>query len=158
MDRPPLAARLALPLRLPAASAGGLAALLVPLEIAGLIPSPFIAALAIGLAVPTAVFFLIAVFDRRFQNAVSALNSERRAAARALGWRARLFGWGLPGGDRALIVVRVVLLGEAMTCAFLPGHSAAAGLAVAAFALATLLAMALMARPFPAAEFKGLFT
>ena len=83
MDTEVLASRLATRLRLPIAAVG-VASLL--LAIANLFLHVvddrliIVAATVVGIA--AVVLFLCAVFDMRFQRALSALNAERRAEAR----------------------------------------------------------------------------
>lgn len=158
MDRAPLASRLADRFRTPAVFAGWLAAALVPADLIGAAPGEVTASAAVAVGAAAVVLFVVAVCDPRFQKAVSALNVERRRLARAMGWRARLIGWGLPNGDGSLIVLRLVLFAELLAACAMAGHVAATSLAVAAFALTTLLTMALLAARLPSTEFKGLFT
>lgn len=136
--------------------AGWVAAVLGPLGVAGVARTALVTGAAIAVGGAAAILFLIGVFDRRLQNAVSALNLERRAQARDLGWRARLFGWGLPGRDGGLVVVRVVLLVEVFASCFFP-DAAASALVFAAFSLTTMVAMGLLARSYPTNAFRGGF-
>jgi hypothetical protein len=114
--------------------------------------------MTIAVAVLAAVMFVCSVFDPRFQNAVSALNAERRAQALKLGWRARLFGWGLPGGDRLLLAVGIVLIVEAWASSNIVHHFSAASLSFAAFFLTAMTSIGLMVRGYPSDQFKRPFT
>jgi hypothetical protein len=104
------------------------------------------------IAIPGLGLFLCAIFDPRFHNALSALNAERRQRARTLGWAARLFGWGLPAGDRLLFAVALLVL-----TALVAGNGfhkpSAAALAFAGFWLVTIAQIALMVRDRPDDQF-----
>lgn len=95
-----------------------------------------------------ASIFICSVFDIRFQEAIFALNAERRAAADKMGWKARRFGIGLPVGDRLLfalsflLVVVMIIAGAAHR---FPAHV----LSFAAFMLIGCCNIALMARGYP---------
>jgi hypothetical protein len=150
MDTDLFASRLATRLRLPIAAVG-VASLL--LAIANLflhvVGDQLIVVAATVVGVAAAGMFLSAVFDMRFQRAVSALNAERRAEARENGSLSRLTGWGLPVGDRLLVTVSLPLLVMALVAANYFHRPPATALLVAAFALVGLAQMALMVRGQP---------
>ncbi len=136
--------RLAVRCRIPVAVAGvvsavlGIANLLSPIVSDALAQS---VALAVGVA--AAVMFLSATFDPRFHRAISAINAERRAQARALGWQARLLGWGLPTGDPLLVAVCLLLAAEILVSVSFAHHFPSAILGLAAFFLAGMTSIAL---------------
>jgi hypothetical protein len=101
--------------------------------------------------------FFCAVFDARLQKAVSALNAERRAQARASGMRARLLGWGLPVGDRLLFIVSLPPLVVGLISAYVFNQLPATALCFAAFFLSAMTNIALMARSYPTDRFMGPF-
>jgi hypothetical protein len=104
---------------------------------------------------PAAALFAAGVCDMRLQNAVSALNAERRLAARTKGWKGRLFGWGLPVGDPMLFALTLVLVSEAVFSADIVGRWPATALCLAACALVIITQIALMARGYPTDRYVG---
>lgn len=147
METDLFATRLATRFRLPIAAVG-IASLL--LAVANLFFDAvddrliIVAATVVGIA--AAGLFLCAVFDMRFQRAVSALNAERRAEARDKGRLSRLTGWGLPVGDRLLVALSFPLLASCLVAANYFHRGPTTALLFAAFALVGLAQMALMVR------------
>jgi hypothetical protein len=144
--------------RLPIAAVALISAALAAANIAQFLSDRAAMCVAIGVGVAAATMFFCAVFDMRLQKAVSALNAERRAQARALGTRAaRLLGWGLPVGDRLLFAVSLPLLVVGLISANVFNHLAAAALSFAAFFLTVMTNIALTARTYPTDRFMGPF-
>lgn len=103
-----------------------------------------VAATVVGVA--AVGLFLCAVFDVRFQRAVSALNETRRAEARNKGRLSRLTRWGLPVGDWLLVSVSLPLLAVGLVAANQFHRGPPTALLFAAFALVALAQIALMVR------------
>ena len=103
-----------------------------------------VAAAMVGIA--AVGLFLCAVFDARFQRAVSALNAKRRRAARNKGRLSRLTGWGLPVGDPLLLGVSLPLLAACLVAANHFHRGPTTALLFGAFALVGLTQIALMVR------------
>lgn len=150
MDTDLFASRLATRLRLPIAAVGAASLLLA---IANLflqaVDDRLIVVAATVVGVAALGMFVCAIFDTRFQRAVSALNAERRAEARKKGRLARLTGWGLPVGDRLLVAVNLPVLIMCFVAANYFHRLPATALLFAAFVLVGLAQMALMVRGQP---------
>ena len=148
MDTDLFASRLAKRLRLPIAVVG-VASLLLAIGnlFLHVVSDQFIVMAATVVGAAAVGIFLSAVFDMRFQRAVSALNAERRTEARERGRLSRLTGWGLPLGDRLLVTVSLPLLVMALICGQrLSPPTGKTALLFAAFALVGLAQIALMVR------------
>lgn len=151
MKDDPLASRLSQALQWPVALVGAMAAAgAVANALGGL--SDRIASIAVtAVAAAATGLFLCAVTDRRFQEAVAALNIERRADATRLGWLAQTTGVGLPMGDQVLATINLaqlaVILAEANSS--YRTHGFAVALGIAGFFLVGLTRVALMARGYP---------
>jgi len=150
MDTDLFASRLATRFRLPIAAVGAASLLLA---IANLffdaVNDRLIVLAATAVGVAAVAMFLCAVFDMRFQRALSSLNAERRAEARKKGRWSKFTGWGLPVGDRLLMTVSLPLLVVCLMAANLFHRGPATALLFAAFALVGLAQMALMVRGQP---------
>jgi len=150
MDTDLFASRLATRLRLPIAAIG-VASLL--LAIANLVCHAvgerlvIVAASVVGAV--AILLFVCAVFDIRFQRALSTLNAKRRTEAREKGRLSRLTGWSLLLGDRLLATVSWPLLLMFLVAANYFHRLPATALLFAAFALVALAQIALMVRGQP---------
>ena len=151
------ASRLAERLRWPIAAVGLLAVAMTIASLMSLLSDGATATLAVLVAVPGVGLFLCEVFDPRFHNALSALNAERRQQARAIGFAARLFGWGLPVGDRLMFAVGLPLLFAGLVSGNLFHKFPAAALSFAGFWLVGAAQIALMVRGHPVDRFLGYF-
>jgi hypothetical protein len=159
MGTDPFASRLAIRLRRPIVAVGATSAVLAAASLATpSIPDVVVTCAAIPVAIAAAAMFGCATFDMRFQKALSALNAERRAQARRLGWKARLFGIGLPIGDRLFFTLAGILSVVTMAAFLFSDRSPAAALALSAFFLVAVGGIALMVRGYPTDRFFGVFT
>lgn len=150
MDTDLFASRLAKRLRLPIAAVGVASLLLAVANLLlHVVGDQFIVIAATVVGAAAVGMFLSAVFDMRFQRALSAQNAERRTEAWARGRLSRLTGWGLPLADRVLVSVGLPLLVMALIAANYFHRLPAAALLFAAFALVGLAQMALMVRGQP---------
>jgi hypothetical protein len=153
MDGGPFISRLADRLRWPIALTGVASALIAVADLlTGIADRVTVyAACAVGLC--AVIVFVCAVFDMRFQRAVSVLNAERRAEARRRGWLSRLTGVGLPMGDPLLLSVSSLLLIVTLVAGNLVHHGPAAMLGFAGFSLVGMAQAALMTRGYPKDRF-----
>lgn len=150
MDTDLFASRLAKRLRVPIAGVGVASLLLGAANLfLGVVGNRLIVVAATVVGIAALGMFLCAVFDMRFQRAVSALNSERRAEARAKGRLPRLTGWGLPMGDRLLLAVSLPLMVMCLVAANYFHRGSTAALLFAAFALVGMAQVAMMVRGQP---------
>ena len=152
-----LASRLAQKFRTPVIAVTIGAVVLVGGNLALLVPDSVALWLTAIVGAPAILLFLCATLDRRFQNALSVMNAQRRAKARVLGLPARLAGIGLPVGDRLLAVLSGCVIFEGVLSGFLD-HRSAAALSVAAIALVILTNMSLMIRGVPTDRFVGIWS
>jgi hypothetical protein len=153
MDDDPFVSRLARRLRWPIALVGGASAAIASADLLSWAPDRLTVYTAVAVGVAAAILFLCAVFDMKLQRAVSALNADRRASARQRGWVARITGFGLPAGDRVLLVVALPLLLVTLVAANGYHRAPAAGLGFAGFFLIVVAQLALMARSQPTDRF-----
>ena len=123
-------------------------------NLVSVLPDNAAAVAAVLIAVPGIGLFLCATLDRLFHNALSVLNAERRQKAREVGWKARLFRWGLPSGDGLLFAVALILIVTVLVVGHKPQ---AAALAFAGFWLVTVGQIALMVRGYPDDRFVPYF-
>jgi len=155
IQKVPLATRLVLRLRVPILLLGGAVVFLLAARLLRLgVGDETVTAAAMVVAVPASALFLCAAFDARFQNAVSALNAERRAAAEKLGRTAKLFGWGLPTGDPLFLVVNLSLVAGVVAAKFDQDFPAVC-LGFAAFFVVGIGSIALMVRGYPTDRYAG---
>jgi hypothetical protein len=152
-----LATRLAARLRLPFVAVGGLSAVVAIANLFSLAPDSVTIALAFLVAAAGGSLFFCEVFDGRFHNALSALNAEFRQKARAVGWSARLFGLGLPIGDKLPFVVGLLPLATALVAAEGLHKLPPTVLAFAGFWLICITQIALMVRGYPDDRFVPYF-
>jgi len=103
-------------------------------------PGVIVAAIAVGVA--AAGMFLAAVFDTRFQRAVSTLNAARRAQARQKGLSGPT-GQGLQPGDRVLATVNAAVLAGALVAGNWFHRGPPTALLAAALALGAVAQIAL---------------
>ena len=149
METESFVTRLAIRFRLPIALVGTAAILLASANLFfQTVDDQLVRYAAIAIGCVTAAFFLSSVFDPRFQRAIAALNSQRRAEAGRVGGPARL-GVGLPSGDTLLTSVSVPLLVLALLAANYYHRFPAAALLFGAFALCVLAQIGLMVRGLP---------
>ncbi|WP_056762871.1 hypothetical protein [Caulobacter sp. Root1472] len=150
-----LATRLARRCRLPIVALALVSAALVAGNLLSLVLDGVVTYLAVGVGCAAAILFCCATFDGRFQNAVSALNAERRVQAKTLGALARSTGWGLPVGDRLLLAVNIMLIAELTVSASFVHRLPAAALSFAASFLVCMTSIALAVRGYSSERFEG---
>ena len=155
MPEYPFATRLALRVRLSVVCIGAIAALLTAANLVFIIPDRLAIYAAVAIGVMAAFSFLCATFDRRLQNAVSAMNAERRNQAKSGARRVGYFS-GSPE-DRALQGVGLILVLETFASAAIAHHASAAALDFAGAFLVFVTLIAVMARGYPTDQFKGVF-
>lgn len=137
-------------MRLPIAAIGLASAGLAVANAAASAPDRVTVAAAAVVACCAATLFLCATLDPGFHRSLSALNADRLLRARELGWSARLFGLGLPVGDRLLFYVGLIALLATLAASNLWHHLPAAALGFAAFFLIGVTQIAIMVRDAPA--------
>ena len=146
MDTDPFASRLAARVRLPVVAVGVASLVLALANLRNVIDDQLIVVSGIIVGAAAAAMFLSAVFDTRFQRAVTALNAERRSQAKQIGRLSRVTGWGLPLGDRLLVTISLPLVAMALLAANYFHRLPATALLFAAFFLTTVVQIGLMAR------------
>ncbi len=149
MDTDPFASRLAVLVRLPVVVVGAASLVLSVANLLDRVDDQVIVVAGVVVGAAAVAMFLFAVFDMRFQRAVSALNAERRTQAKKLGGMSRVTGWGLPPGDRVLVAIALPLLAIALVAANYFHRLPATALPFAAFALTMVVQIGLMARGHP---------
>lgn len=149
MDTEPFASRLAACVRLPVAAVGVASLVIALANLRDVINDQLVVVAGIIVGAAAAAIFLSAVFDMRFQRAVSALNAERRSQAKQIGRLSQATGWGLPLGDRLLVTISLPLLAMTLLAANYFHRLPATALLLAAFALTTVVQIGLMARGHP---------
>ena len=149
----PLATRIVSRLRLPILAAGLVASGLLAARLLGLgVPNGVTGIAAGATGVPALVLFFCALLDRRFHNALSVVNAEQSARARARGGLAGLAGLGRPTGDSAFQGLGAVLTVLVLIAGFQQDGPAGA-LAFSASCLVVLGAIANLTRGRPTDRF-----
>jgi hypothetical protein len=156
MEQAPLASRLAQRLKWPIALIGGGSAAMAGANVLNWVPDRLADYTAATVATAAACMFVCAVFDMRFQRAVSALNADLRAETRRKGWVSRITGAGLPMVNRVLLAVSILLLAVIAVAA--GGHPSAAELGFAGFFLVCCTQIALMVRGQPTDRWVSFFS